>query len=203
MSFVKMIMQSMGNVHLRAAMPTAFVVTHLIIIKEKIPDVIGLQTVAFAMSLSVAHILNLLAVDTQDVGNVKRNKKMTKRQRVADEPSKTSLYDLPKDVLAYMVSTIGADSAKEVERLREENQRLGFLVDFFEEMHEGDDLEHGKCYFETCKCYCAYGHDIDFCDDDDMFCVRCYWCRRLSCSGHAKVSKNGTFVCRNCKYIYD
>lgn len=126
---------------------------------------------------------------------------MTKRLRVAGE-SVSSLKDLSKDVLIYLLSIVEDRTLKECDAIKEENKRLKTIVDFFDELCKDDHAVYGKCSFEGCNAYGVCGDTLDYYKGENTgrhWITNCSICNVIVCGTHSKFIGGGYSRCWQCK----
>lgn len=103
---------------------------------------------------------------------------MTKRVR-PDKNNTISLYDLPKDILVHMISTIERDTREPLEK----------KIAFFERMCDAWGCCYGQCNYNDCKNVGAtiwtLGQERFYGEGDEcQYVAYCQRCAKVFCDDH-------------------
>lgn len=131
---------------------------------------------------------------------------MTKRVRLEGEENNksdpVSLYDLPKDILVYMLSTLEQDIRGPLEaRITLLEDELGFMRDMCDEM----EIEFGNCSYAGCPARGGTDVQAYSYEDNCEYIDKCEWCEKDFCDKHLRTRDwdGGFDLCVYCKRKVD
>jgi hypothetical protein len=107
-----------------------------------------------------------------------------------------SLYSLPKDILVQLVSTIGDDYKKEIEKLEKENEEIKIRLKLIREASNNSayPIDLIYCKFPNCKAIMASNfRDKDATRNCEVI-VFCEDCDESFCDKHL----NENYLCEKC-----